>query len=117
MKLEITRDGTVLIVRLTGDFDLNMADGCRREIDRQMKEPGLMHILFDLSEVTFIDSSGLGVILGRYRRVSEQGGRVAIVSSTPGINKILELAGLLRLVPVFPDFASALVGLKKEGVR
>lgn len=105
---EIKKQGDILIVNIYGDFDLSTADYCRRDIDQKMKEYKTKHILFDLGGVTFIDSSGLGVILGRYRKVTEQGGKVAIANASPGISRILELAGLSRLISIYPDASNAL---------
>ena len=80
----------------------------RRDIDIQIRTQGVKHILFDLGGLTFIDSSGLGVILGRYRKVSENGGRAAISGAPPNIQKVMEISGLTRLMPFFVDCASAL---------
>ncbi len=106
--LEIKKQGDILIVSIYGEFDLSAADYCRRDIDQKMREYGAKHILFDLDGVTFIDSSGLGVILGRYRKVTEQGGKVAISNASPKILRILELAGLSRLISIYPDASDAL---------
>lgn len=105
---EIKKEGDVLIVSVYGEFDLSNADFCRRDIEQKISEYKTKHLLFDLGEVTFIDSSGLGVILGRYRRVSESGGKVMISCASPKILRLLELSGLTRLIPIHPDVSSAL---------
>ncbi|MGB9791190.1 MAG: STAS domain-containing protein [Thermacetogeniaceae bacterium] len=105
---EIKKEGDVLIVSIYGEFDLSNADYCRRDIEQRMKEYKTKHLLFDLGGVAFIDSSGLGVILGRYRKVSENGGKVVISCFSPKILKLLELSGLPRLIPICPDVSSAL---------
>lgn len=108
MGYEIRKDGDVLIAKVYGEFDLHAADFARRDIDKCLKTQGAKHIIFDLANLAFIDSSGLGVILGRYRKVSESGGRVAISGVPPTIFKVMEIAGLNRLIPFFSDSASAL---------
>ncbi len=112
MGYEIRKEGDVLIVKVYGEFDLHAADYVRREIDINIKTQGTKHILFDLGDLTFIDSSGLGVILGRYRKVSENGGRVAISGAPPNISRVMEISGLTRLMPFFKDCASAVQGLR-----
>ncbi len=108
MSLDFRKQGEILIVKVYGEFDLHGADYARRDIDRFIKSKEAKHIVFDLAHLTFIDSSGLGVILGRYRKVSENGGRVAITGVPPAIHKVMEISGLTRLMPFFPDCASAL---------
>jgi len=108
LNLEIKNIGDTLLVKIFGDFDLELADHCRREIDRNYEKEAVKNILFDLRGINFIDSSGLGVILGRYRKVKENGGSVAITSEDSRIIKILNLSGITRLIPVYPDTAQAL---------
>jgi stage II sporulation protein AA (anti-sigma F factor antagonist) len=108
---EIRKESNILIVKIHGEFDLHASEYARRDIDIQIRAQGARHILFDLGNMTFIDSSGLGVILGRYRRVSESGGRAAISGAHPNIKKVMEIAGLNRLMPFFDDCASAVLEL------
>ncbi|NPV28571.1 MAG: anti-sigma F factor antagonist [Firmicutes bacterium] len=108
MSFEIQNQRDTLIVRVYGEFDLRAADYCRRDIDQKLRTQGARHILFNLGGVTFIDSSGLGVILGRYRKVKENGGKVAISDVPPRISRILELSGITRLIPVYPNESTAL---------
>jgi anti-anti-sigma factor len=72
--LELRRMGSILIIKVCGEFDLGEADNCRRQIDERVRAEGVKELLFDLEKVTFIDSSGLGVILGRYRKAKENEG-------------------------------------------
>lgn len=113
MCLEITKLGDILLVRVFGEFDLCSADHCRQEIDERLKAEGAKGILFDLEGVSFIDSSGLGVILGRYRKTKENGGMVAISNVAPRLKKLLELSGITRLIPVYSDTSQALKDLAR----
>jgi len=108
LSLEVQKQHDTLIVRVCGEFDLRAADYCRRDIDQKLKTQGAKHILFNLGGVTFIDSSGLGVILGRYRKVTENGGKVAISNVPPRVTRILELSGITRLIPVYANESLAL---------
>lgn len=108
MGIEIQKQNDTLFVKVRGEFDLQIADCCRREIDQRLKARGIKNILFDLEGLTFIDSSGIGVILGRYRKVKESGGKVVIVNAPPKVLRILELSGLTRLIPLYDDVSGAL---------
>ncbi|HBG23176.1 MAG TPA: hypothetical protein DDW83_07980 [Peptococcaceae bacterium] len=108
MGLDLRRTGSIMIIKVCGEFDLAEADNCRRQIDEKVRAEGVKELLFDLEKVTFIDSSGLGVILGRYRKAKEKEGSVAISNVNPRILKILELSGITRLIPVYSNTSQAL---------
>jgi anti-sigma B factor antagonist len=100
-----TGDGTVLAVR--GELDLYSAPSLRDRVLAAADE-GDRRLVIDLSAVPFMDSSGLGVIVGCLKRVRESGGNLALVT-TPGSppSKLLSLTGLDRAIPTFatPDEA------------
>lgn len=111
MGYEIQKADGALIVKVYGEFDLHAADYARRDIDKYIKSEGIKHVIFDLEGLTFIDSSGLGVILGRYRKVSENGGQVAISAVPQTILKVMEISGLTRLISFYDNSNSALKSL------
>jgi len=90
--------GRTLVVRLQGELDLVAAEEFRREVEKALDQSGARTLLLNLSQVSFIDSSGLGAILGRYRRMSQQQGRVILVGAGAAVLPILELSGLLRII-------------------
>ena len=58
-------------------------------------------MILDLGGVSFIDSSGLGFILGRYKKIKSQKGKMYIVRARPSVGRILELSGITKLIPVY----------------
>lgn len=104
VKVHIRRQGDKLIVRLDGDLDLHAAAAFRESVDEQWSaSPRLRHLVVDLGGVGFIDSSGLGALLGRWRSVQGRGGRLVAVGVRPRVRKLLEMAGLLQLIDVAED--------------
>lgn len=101
------------MARPVGELDLQVADLFRQQLERHLAITRAKNLVLDLSRVSFIDSSGLGVILGRYRRVKAQGGEVAIVNVQPPVDRLLELAGLHRLVRFYANEEEALGELAK----
>lgn len=93
------KDGT-LIAYICGDIDHHNAKAARRRIDRETESNRPTQLILDLSGVNFMDSSGLGLILGRLSRTRELGIDFAIKSPTNAIMKILELAGGERLIRI-----------------
>jgi len=98
----------VLIVRVEGELDMHVADEFRQMVDRALLASGVKHILFNLEAVKFIDSSGLGVILGRYKKISTAGGKVLVAHIQPQVAQIFELSGLLRIIELYNSEAEAL---------
>lgn len=89
-----------LTASLSGDVDHHSAFSVRKRIDDELlsKKPAALSL--DLSDVTFMDSSGLGLILGRLNKANEIGTVLLIENPSPQIDKILELAGIGRLVQI-----------------
>jgi stage II sporulation protein AA (anti-sigma F factor antagonist) len=97
-----------LIVRVEGEVDMHVADTFRKTIDEALEQAGVPNLMLNLAKVTFIDSSGLGVILGRYKRISQLGGKVSAVQLQPQVEKIFELSGLLRIIKLYSTEQQAL---------
>lgn len=111
MKITTEMKQGVLIVQLEGELDMHVADEFRQEVDKALDASGVRNILLNLDKVTFIDSSGLGVILGRYKRISLQGGRMLAIQVRPQVARIMELSGLLKIVGIYKTEAEALGSL------
>ncbi|MFX4260941.1 anti-sigma F factor antagonist [Pelotomaculum propionicicum] len=106
--LDVEMKKDTLFVRPNGELDLGVADRFRRTLDETIEKGKAKNLVFNLTRVSFVDSSGLGVLLGRYKRVSKQGGKVFIVSPQPQVRKVLDLSGLLRIMNEFPNENEAL---------
>ncbi|MGE5588356.1 MAG: anti-sigma factor antagonist [Clostridia bacterium] len=101
MRIETRAIGNVLVVHLSGELDLGTAPDFRAKVEEELgARPEVTSILLVLRDVTFIDSSGLGAILGRYKRLRAHGGRVIAVSPSPQVRKVFELSGLVNIIPV-----------------
>ena len=97
-KYEITDD--TLKVTLSGEIDHHSAKAAREEIDRQIYESGASTVCLDLKSVGFMDSSGLGLILGRYTHVKEMGGTLKILNPGRSAERVLRLAGTDKIIPI-----------------
>lgn len=109
MELEIERIGVNLIVRIDGNLDLHTVDTLRTRIEERMtREVGIQNIILNLKRVDFIDSSGLGFIIGRYKQMSNHGGKLKIINVNDSIKQVFKLSGVLNIVDVFTDEQEAL---------
>lgn len=108
LDVRTARSGSWLIVRVAGELDVAGAEPLREALEAGLAEQGVRDLCLNLSEVPFVDSSGIGVILGRYRRLHQQGGRMAIVGARPAVRTVLELSGVLKIIPLFESEPEAL---------
>lgn len=98
MDINIERIGVTLVVKPEGEIDHHYAAKLKDKIDREIYENKVNNLILDFDNVTFMDSSGIGVIVGRYKIISSLGGKVMIVRANKQINKILEISGLKNLL-------------------
>ena len=90
----------LLRVEVTGEIDHHSAAGLRSGIDEVIFEFRPRILELDLSRVNFMDSSGLGLIMGRYSLMKEQGGEVVVVDPAPMVERVIDLAGMKRIIRV-----------------
>ena len=88
----------VLRVAIVGEINHHNAVFVRQEIDEKIQELRPQNLVLDLADAPFMDSSGLGLIMGRYQRMQELGGTLTVANPSAGHQKIFELAGLNKLV-------------------
>lgn len=96
IKVRDTEDG--LIIKLSGELDHHAAKNALKEIADTTEELVPTVCNLDMSEVTFMDSSGIAVVLGLYRKMSEVGGKVIIKNAPPNVMKVFKTARLERIV-------------------
>lgn len=94
-----TRDNT-LIVKLLGDLDHHGAEQIREKIDSKVIASNSKNLILDLSELKFMDSSGIGIIIGRYKIISSVGGRLSLVCPSKSINKIIRMCGIEKIITI-----------------
>ena len=94
---EITYANGVLKARLQGEIDHCAAPRLRSEIDMKCEDLRPARLVLDFGGVSFMDSSGIGLIMGRYRTVSLLGGRLEVVNIPPQLKKIITLSGIESL--------------------
>lgn len=98
--VKCTFDDGVLTAFISGDIDHHNAKAARRRIDRETESCRPRQLILDLSGVNFMDSSGLGLILGRLTKARDLGIVFAVKSPTDATMKILNLAGGERLIKI-----------------
>lgn len=98
----------VLIVRLEGELDHHEAESLRNEWKDMMYHNPVKHVVLNLESMTFMDSSGLGVILGRYKEVLQLGGEMVVCSVSPSVNRLFEMSGMFKIIRLEENEQNAL---------
>ncbi|MGF7184983.1 stage II sporulation protein AA (anti-sigma F factor antagonist) [Desulfitispora alkaliphila] len=107
MQVSIKTVDQVLVIEIDGDMDLIVAEKLKDQVAKLMGQHQCKHLIFNLKKVAFIDSSGLGLILGRYKYVTEKGGQVLIVEPQPQVKRILEMSGLEKIMGIYENETEA----------
>lgn len=92
--------GSCLIIRLPGEVDHPVSDRIRKESDGIIKDKYIKTIVFDFSETMFMDSSGIGLIMGRYRALGMRGNSLRGVGVNSRIDKLLHLSGVHKFMEI-----------------
>jgi len=106
LSLCIEQSGDVCVLSLDGEVDVYTAPRLREQLG-SLVAGGCTHLVVDLTKVAFIDSSGLGVLVGALRRVREKDGVMRIVCTRDSILKLFRITGLDKVFPLFTDASEA----------
>lgn len=93
----------LLVFEITEEIDHHMAEKIRRKMDNEIKRYVPRKIIFDFNQVTFMDSAGIGMLIGRYKMIKMLGGVAELKNVKPSIKKIFEMCGLIKLIPIRED--------------
>ena len=96
--LDYERRRQTVTVRLENELDHRAARQLRSELDALLQDASIRRLVFDLEKLNFMDSSGIGFIIGRYKLMARRGGSVAVVNADCRMDKIFRMAGLYELV-------------------
>ena len=91
MELMLMGRYRLLIIKIFGELDQHKASSVRENADRELGRTGAVNVAFNFENVTFMDSSGIGVIMGRYKTVTALGGKVIIYGASDAVNRLIEM--------------------------
>ncbi len=111
MQVKFSNKGTTLIVKVFGELDHHSTEYIKQKIDGELIKSRTKNLVFDFSNVTFMDSSGIGVIMGRFKNIQKLNGKAAIVNVNGQVKRILEMSGILKLIPVYDNLEIAINNL------
>ncbi|HET7521689.1 MAG TPA: anti-sigma F factor antagonist, partial [Bacillales bacterium] len=89
---------SVLCIRLEGELDHHTSAELREQVEAALDQGDIRHIVLNLEQLKFMDSSGLGVILGRYKRIKNIGGEMVVCAISPSIKRLFEMSGMFKII-------------------
>ncbi len=109
LELVTRQEGDATVVSATGEVDVFTAPSLDERLS-SLQEAGTHRIVVDLSAVSFLDSTGLGVLVKGLKRARESGGWIRLVVTTDRIRKIFAITGLDAAMPIFDTTSAAAAG-------
>ncbi len=103
----------LVLVRVVGEIDHHSAEAIRRVVERELYRTSAVNIAFDFGAVTFMDSSGIGMILGRYKTATALGGSVIVFDVNPQVRRLMDMSGLSKLVIISDTMQKGITAMKK----
>ncbi len=97
------RNGSTLILHVSEELDHHMATQISKIADSQIDKGSVKNLIFDFDGMTFMDSSGIGMVMGRYRRMGYMGGRTYVTGIGEGVDRIFSMSGLYRIIPKYEE--------------
>ena len=100
METVYQKEDKVLILKITEELYHHTVEKIRRNADYEIEKYIPRKVILDFNKVSFMDSAGIGLILGRYKNVSILGGKLEVVNVSEQVKKILNMSGLSRLIEI-----------------
>lgn len=114
MRYRFEVENNTLVVYLDGELDHHSAEEVREDIDNTIDSKNIRNLIFELSNMKFMDSSGIGVVIGRYKKIHKLGGKVGIINSNPHVYRIFQMAGIFKIIHNYKTKEEALDDMKRS---
>ena len=100
MDIQYLNENKNLILKITEELDHHTVEKLRRKADFEIEKHIPRNVIFDFSDVTFMDSAGIGLIIGRYKNITSLGGKLEVINVKETVNKILIMSGINKIINI-----------------
>ncbi|MBB6624272.1 anti-sigma F factor antagonist [Clostridium gasigenes] len=107
MYLKFDKSEDKLIVSLIGELDHHSSEEVRVKIDDRIDRDNIKKVVLNFNEVTFMDSSGIGVVIGRFKKMQGRSGKICVADVSRNANKVFELSGLYKIIDAYSSVDEA----------
>lgn len=108
MYLKFENNSDRLLVHMMGELDHHSAEEVRNKIDDRLNREDMKKLIMDFSGVSFMDSSGIGVVIGRYKKLAYKNGVVCITNVNEPVRRVFELSGMFKIIKLYNSNEEAL---------
>lgn len=98
LSVDVEAKGRVLCIRLEGELDHHTTEELRNKIAVVIEKHDILHMVLNLEKLSFMDSSGLGVILGRYKYINSINGEMVVCAISPAVKRLFEMSGIFKII-------------------
>ncbi|GAB6169615.1 anti-sigma F factor antagonist [Clostridium carnis] len=101
MYLKFDKNEEKLIISLMGELDHHSAEEVRVKIDDRIDRDNIRKVILNFNGVTFMDSSGIGVVIGRYKKMKNRDGKICVAEINRTVNKVFEISGMYKIITIY----------------
>ena len=103
----------MILARTSGEIDHHSAEKIKWVVEKEIKRTSAINVAFDFGCVTFMDSSGIGMLIGRFKTVTALGGGMIVFDANEQIQRLMDMSGLTRLVTVSETLQKGITQMNK----
>lgn len=111
MYLNFDKRDEKLVVSLIGELDHHSAEEVRVKIDDRIDRDNIKKVILNFNGVTFMDSSGIGVVIGRYKKMQNRSGKLCVAEINKTVNKVFEISGMYKIIDVYRNIDEAIMNI------
>jgi stage II sporulation protein AA (anti-sigma F factor antagonist) len=112
LQIDLEHRRKTLIVRLKGELDHHTSESVKLRMEEAIEQGQLTHIILSLKDLNFMDSSGIGVILGRYKQITAKGGKMVVCDVNSAVYRLFEMSGLFKILSIHDTERQAISSLE-----
>lgn len=101
-----------IIISIKGELDHHTAETIRDQMDKLLEDPTIRNMIIDAKDLGFMDSSGIGVFIGRYKIITRRSGSMAVANISNHLDKIFEVSGLYKIINSYSNVQEALDNIR-----
>lgn len=110
MKVTYNDKDKILLMQITEEIDHHSSDKIRTRADFEIQKYIPKKVVMDFGQVGFMDSAGIGMILGRYKMITMFGGTMNMVNVSPSVKKVFEMSGITKIIPIIDEVGGTDIG-------
>ena len=112
VSIDFIKDKRAIVVKINDEIDHHTCERIKSKIDLAIEFRRAKYLIFDFDGVNFMDSSGIGLIMGRYKLINKNGGQAIMVNLKPTVRKIFQMSGIFKILTEDKDMESAIQKIK-----